>query len=245
MYLIDDFKFFINIRQTAAQQYGNTLDLKQHQKTIQNLLNIHVKAKDVETLIELTDIFNQEKFQQEIEALPTPIAQAEAIANRTIRTITEKLQEDEIFYQPFSDRLKEILDQIRAQRYQDAEALLKEAKDICDRVRNRNQRDDIPEPLRYREVAQAYYGIVYSQLQTLDDDPDLSAKIAIGIDDIIQKNRIINWQKNNDVQNQMKTQMEDLLFDELNENNLSLDFEAIDTILDKCVATAVIRLPDA
>ncbi len=240
-----DFKFFVEIRQMAARQYGDTLDLKQHQKTIQNLLNTHVKAKDVQTLIELTDIFDQETFEKEIETLPNPVSKAEVIANRTIRTITEKLQEDEIFYQPFSDRLKEILDQIRAQRYQDAEALLKEAKDICDRVRNRNKRDDIPELLRHREVAQAYYGIVYSKLQILDNDPDLSAKIAIGIDDIIQKNRIINWQKNNDVQNQMKNQIEDFLFDELNENSLSLDFEAIDHILDKCVATAVIRLPDA
>ena len=73
----------------------------------------------------------------------------------------------------------------------------------------------------------------------------LSASIAVAIDDIIQQNRIINWQKNSDVQNRMKQKIEDLLFEELDKYNIELDFDEIDYILDKCVATAIIRLPDA
>ncbi|MEY2985066.1 MAG: hypothetical protein RLZZ568_1683, partial [Cyanobacteriota bacterium] len=138
-----------------------------------------------------------------------------------------------------------ILKLIREKRYQDAEALLQEAADICDQVRNRSKRDDIPASLGDREVAQAYYGIVYSQLKNHHADPELSAQIALGIDDIIQKKRIINWHKNTDTQNQMKQAIEDLLFDQLGVAKIKLDFDQIDHILDKCVGTAVIRLPDA
>jgi len=281
-----DCKFFTDIRQTAARQFGDTLDLKQHQKTIQNLLNTHIKAQDIQTLVELTDIFEVEAFQAEINSFTTPIAQAETIASRTIHTINAKFQEDETFYQPFSQRLQEILREIKEKRYQDAQTLLKEAENICNQVRNRNQREDIPPILRKNPVAQAYYGFIYKVLCELniteingdkssnkeinrDNDNEieingdnkskigingdkedkteiknLSGELASSIAEIIDNNRIVNWQTNIDVQNQMKIQIEDYLFDTLENYDIELDFDSIDFILDKCISTAIIRLPD-
>ncbi|MBD2395853.1 type I restriction endonuclease subunit R [Cyanobacterium aponinum FACHB-4101] len=246
-----DCKFFTDIRQTAARQFGDTLDLKQHQKTIQNLLNTHIKAQDVQTLVELTDIFEVEAFQKEINSFTTPVAQAEAIASRTIHTISAKFQEDETFYQPFSERLQEILREIKEKRYQDAQTLLKEAQDICNQVRNRNQRDDIPSVIRNNPVAQAYYGFIYkvlSEIKEIKGDKErknLSGELASAIAKIIDSKRIVNWQTNIDVQNQMKIQIEDYLFDTLEGYDIELDFDSIDFILDKCISTAIVRLPDA
>lgn len=245
-----DCKFFTDIRQTAARQFGDTLDLKQHQKTIQNLLNTHIKAQDIQTLVELTDIFDTEAFQKEINSFTTPIAQAETIASRTIHTITAKFQEDETFYQPFSQRLEEILREIKEKRYQDAQTLLKEAQDICNQVRNRNQREDIPPIIRNNPVAQAYYGFIYKVLSEINEikgdkeRKNLSGELASSIAQIIDSNRIVNWQTNIDVQNQMKIQIEDYLFDTLEGYDIELDFDSIDFILDKCISTAIIRLPD-
>lgn len=245
-----DCKFFTDIRQTAARQFGDTLDLKQHQKTIQNLLNTQIKAQDIQTLVELTDIFDTEAFQKEINSFTTPIAQAETIASRTIHTITAKFQEDETFYQPFSQRLEEILREIKEKRYQDAQTLLKEAQDICNQVRNRNQRENIPPIIRNNPVAQAYYGFIYkvlSEIKEIKGDKErknLSGELASSIAQIIDNNRIVNWQTNIDVQNQMKIQIEDYLFDTLEGYDIELDFDSIDFILDKCISTAIIRLPD-
>ncbi|ANV89130.1 hypothetical protein AWQ22_16200 (plasmid) [Picosynechococcus sp. PCC 7117] len=58
-------------------------------------------------------------------------------------------------------------------------------------------------------------------------------------------NCIINLQKNGDVQNRIKQKSENLLFDELDQYNIKLNFDEIDDILDRYVATAIIRLPDA
>jgi type I restriction enzyme R subunit len=244
----DDLKFFLNLRQAAAQRYTDQLDFKQYQSSIQKLLDNYVGADDVQTLIEPVDIFNEEAFKKELEQIKDPVAKAETIATRTLRTVTEKMQEDEAFYQPFSEMLQELIQRIREQRYEDASVILQKAQDICEKVRNPAQREDIPEILRDKEIPQAYYGIVRNHLSGISeqvlDIPNLSAEIALEIDQIIQSRRKIKWQENYDIQNAMKTAIEDLLFEKQDKYGFELDFDAIDIILDKCVDTAKTRLKD-
>ena len=63
------------------------------------------------------------------------------------------------------------------------------------------------------------------------------------IDEIIQAEKIVSWTSNADVQNRMKNQIEDYLHDLKQETGLSLTFEDIDLILEKCLDIARRRYP--
>lgn len=241
-----DLKFFIALRAAAARLYAEKIDFKQYQSSIQKLLDTHVKSGEIETIVDPVNIFDKEAFQAEVDAQNSPITKAETIANRTKRAIVERLKEDEAFYTPFSTMLDEIIKNIHEQRIEDANALLHRVEEIRGRVRDRKV-DDLPDRLRDRDVARAYYGIVlksFAGIGSLATDlQELSAEIALQIELIIDRHRIVNWSQNTDIQNQIKTAIEDILFEIQDEHDLELNFETIDVILAKCIEVAKVRVP--
>lgn len=270
-----DLKFFTNLRAAAARLYAERVDFKQYQNSIQKLIDTHVGTDEIETVVELVNIFDKEAFQAEIDAQESPISKAEMIANRTKRTITERLPEDPAFYTPFSKMLDEIIQSIRNQRFEDAETLLNDVEEIRDQVRDRT-RDDVPDQLQGHDVAKAYYGVVQENLAGIgslelhingqkgqspsynvkeaqveyDASPspqnplkELSADIALKIEAIVNEHRIVNWIQNSDIQNRMKTAIEDMLFEIQDDYDFELDFDIIDIILEKCIDIARIRVP--
>ena len=69
------------------------------------------------------------------------------------------------------------------------------------------------------------------------------ADAAMAIDDTILRERIVNWTTNADVQNQMRNDIEDALFDLKSRAGLDLSFDEIDVILEKCLDIARRRYP--
>ena len=270
-----DLKFFVNLRAAAARLYAERVDFKQYQESIQKLLDTHVGTDEVETVVEPVNIFDKEAFQAEVDAQDSSVTKAEMIANRTKRSITERLEQDPAFYTPFSKMLDDIIKSIREQRFDDADALLKNVEEIRDKVRDRTG-DEVPERLRDRDVAKAYYGVVqenlagigaidlHAEIATSDNNThqvaepggeygtsssikeplkELSADIALQVETIVNKHRIVNWVQNTDIQNRMKTAIEDMLFEIQDEYDFELDFDIIDIILEKCVDIARVRVP--
>ncbi len=265
-----DLQFFINLRASTARRYAEKIDFKQYQTSIQKLLDAHVESGEIETVVEPVNIFDKEAFQAEIDARSSAIAKAELIANRTKRTIIERLEEDPAFYKPFSRMLEDIINNIREQRFDDADTILQQVTEIRDKVRDRTG-DEVPEALRDRDVAKAYYGIIQENLRGIGDLPaqnnhnndgksarvqdasqtyktstslnNLSVEIALNIDQIIQDNRIVHWTQNTDIQNQMKTAIEDMLFEIQDRHSFEIDFDTIDIILAKCIDIARVRIP--
>ena len=64
------------------------------------------------------------------------------------------------------------------------------------------------------------------------------AQTALRIDEIIQRERIVNWTANLDVQNRMQIDIEDALHDFKSETGMDLSFDEIDSILEKCMDIA-------
>ena len=67
---------------------------------------------------------------------------------------------------------------------------------------------------------------------------ELAADIAVGIDGIVTARAIVNWTNNVDVQNRMKTEIEDLLFSMQDRAGVELSFDDIDVILERSISTA-------
>jgi len=240
-----DLKFFKNLRYAVRRRYAEVVEFSEYEPRIRKLIDTHVGTGEVEQITPLVNIFDEDAFTKEVEKVADPSAKADTIAHRTMRTIHEKWQEDPAFYEKLSKLLKDIIDAFRNERIHAAEYLTK-TKEIMTSVLNRTG-DDIPGSLNGREVAKAFFGTVKNVLESHTreglDLENIAADVSIGIDDILEKKRIVNWTTNTDVQNQMRNEMEDFLFELNEEHELKVSFDDIDAILEQCLDIFRVRRP--
>ncbi|HRY83773.1 MAG TPA: hypothetical protein P5533_03970, partial [Candidatus Cloacimonadota bacterium] len=90
-----------------------------------------------------------------------------------------------------------------------------------------------------------YFGVINSILEQteLPGKEDILADLALELDRIIEADRIVDWVNNVDIQNKMKIDMEDCIYEYMQANSFKLGFEAIDDILEKCIDIAQHRRP--
>ena len=239
-----DLKYFMQLRASVARRYAETVDFKQYQGAIQKLLDTYVGSGEVETLVEPVSILDKDAFAEELAAVHDPRAKAEMIANRVRRTIHEHLDEDPVFYKRFSELIDKALADAEAERISQLD-LLATMKDIGDRVRDRRAYEDVPQILRARDVAKSYYDVLRDQFGSagLSIPEAEAATLAAIVDDIIMSKRKVDWTDDIDVQNQMKTAIEDELFVFKKANGFKLDFDTIDRLLDRIIDVARRRVP--
>ena len=240
----DDLTMFLKLRLAVMERYSDAVDYRQYEGQIQKLIDTHVTTEKVEIITELVNIFDKEKFQQEVESTMGTAAKADKIASRTAKHISEKMEEDPAFYKRFSQMLRETIDEYEAKRIDEAQYLSR-VQEIMESVLSRTD-SDIPESLREKDVAKAFYGIVTEDLSEKFDDEttrrQVAADSAIAIDDIIQGLTKVDWQQNVDIPKKMIHLIGDHLIDEVRDKyQISVSFEEIDKIADACVAVAKLR----
>lgn len=239
-----DLAFFMKLRTAVRRRYAEVVDFKEYEAKIQKLIDTHVLTGAVEKVTTLVNIFDQDAFLKELERLEGTASKADTIAHRTKKTIEERMDEDPAFYRKFSELLEEAIRAFREQRLADRDYLAK-VSTIADAIRTRKD-DSLPELIRQREVAKAFFGVVSEALAKHQAVGDLKAAVAdaaVRIDEAILRERIVNWTTNTDVQNRMRNDIEDILFDLKAQTGLGLRFDEIDAILDKCLDIARRRYP--
>ena len=238
-----DLHFFQKLRVSVKKRYAEEIDYKEYESKIQKLIDTYIKSDDILQITPLVDIFDKDKFEAEVNKIDSPRARADTIANRTKKTIVEKWEEDPAFYKRFSKLLEETIEEFMAKRLSDA-AYLEKVTEIMNSVRNRTG-DDIPEKLEHREVAKAFYGLVYeviSKFESNDYEPrDFSADIGLEIDDIIQNSLVVDWINNTDIQNMMLNRIEEYLYGVKDKYGIALSYDDIDTIMEQSLNVAKTR----
>ncbi len=239
-----DLTFFIQLRIAVLQRYSDVVDYKQYEGQIQKLIDTHIETEGVETITGLVNIFDKEKFQQEVENTIGKAARADKIASRTAKHITEKMEEDPAFYKKFSEMLKDAIADYESKRINEAQYLNK-TKDIMEAVLSHTD-EDLPSSLQNSDVARAFYGITNQELLDKINDPltrkHISANTALAIDDIILSLVKVNWQNEVDIPKKMVHLIGDFLIDEVRDvYNLQISFKEIDEIAFNCVNVAKIR----
>jgi type I restriction enzyme R subunit len=139
--------------------------------------------------------------------------------------------------------LEEAIEAFRQRRLSDAE-YLKRVTQIMQSVVNRTG-DNIPVPLRQLDVAKAFYGVILDTLgkQEIEEArrSEVGVEASIGIDEIIRRMTIVNWETNADVQNQMRNLIEDYLFELKGTYGIPLTFDNVDVIMEQCLDIARVR----
>lgn len=234
-----DLAFFANLRASVRRRYAEVVDFKEYEARIQKLIDTHVSTGSVETVTTLVNIFDQDAFLKEIEKIEGTASKADTIAHRIKRTIEERMDDDPAFYRRFSEMLEDAIRAFRERRLADRDYLSR-VTEIADSIRSRKE-DDLPEAIRQRDAARAFYGILRELLAGHDVPDDMSKPVAAAaarIDDAILNERIVNWTTNADVQNRMRTEIEDALFDLRSDTGVDLTFDEIDSILERCLEIA-------
>lgn len=234
-----DLKYFVRLRASVARRYAETVDFRQYQAPIQKLIDTYVGAGEVETIVQPVDIFDREAFKREVAQFTSPEAKAEVIANRIRHTIHERIDEDPVFYRKLSEMLEDTWDRYRRERYEQLD-LLNRMESILSRAQSQERADSAPKVLEGRPVARTYYDIASEELtgagaQLSHDDV---AHLALAIDDIIDQLKIVHWEQNTDIQNQMRIRIEDELFRFKGAQRIELSYDAMDRLMDSCLEVA-------
>jgi type I restriction enzyme, R subunit len=238
-----DLTFFHNLRASVKQRYAETIDYKDYEKKIRKLIDTHIQSPEVRPITELVNIFDRDRFAEEVEKIEGTAAKADTIANRTKRTITERMDLDPAFYKRFSKMIDETIKAYKEGRISELQ-YLDTVTDAMDRVRSRED-DTTPIELRRTKHAAAYYGLIRETAGNYFTDADrerlmgIATEMALCIDQIIEKHKIRDWVRNTDIQNQMKGEIEDYIFDEIQgRHNIQIDMIMLDEILDNMIELA-------
>ncbi|PXA04624.1 restriction endonuclease subunit R [Coraliomargarita sinensis] len=239
---VDDLRFFAELRSSVRRRFTAEVDVRPYEQRIQKILNLNTVSSEVSQLTELVDIFDREAFQRELEKAGSEKSKADTIISRTKKTISEKWDEDPVFYERFSRMLDKILEDYRQKRLSDADRL-KKAQEVMEAVRDRTG-DDIPAVLRNKEIAKAYFGWAHKRLENYAEDAsnfkDVAAQLAVDIEGNIDRLRIVNWKENDDVKNEMSNAIEDAVLG----TGLKVPFDELDELIKDIIDIATKRLPN-
>lgn len=239
----NDLKFFLNLRVSLKSRYAESIDRKEYEAKIQKLIDTYVTSDEIIQVTEPVDIFDTEKFRAEVEKKVSTRSKADTIAYRISRTISEKWDDDPIFYKKLSELLKEAIAKYSKQIMDEAERLkndnayLNRVTEILTMARTRTG-DDIPISILNNEVAKAFYGVVFEKIKKYDATKDSAAELALKIDKIILDNQYVDWIKNTDLQNKIINDIEDVLFEFKDTNKIDITFDDIDFIIDESMKIA-------
>lgn len=246
----EDLTMFLKLRLAVVERYSDEIDYKQYEGQIQKLIDTHITTEKIETITELVNIFDKDKFQKEVENTTGKAAKADKIASRTAKHISEKMDEDPAFYKKFSQMLKETIADYEAKRLNEAQ-YLNNVQDIMNNVLAHTD-NEIPEQLNDRDIAKAFYGLTVEALsEKIQDDivrKEVAIQTALQIDDLIQDSvldrgkPIVDWQYKTSITGKLLIKIGDYLIDEVRDKyNVDFSFKDMDKIAEDCIEVAKIR----
>jgi type I restriction enzyme R subunit len=236
----DDLKFFRSLRASVQQRYAETIDYSQYEKQIRKVMDSHIQAPDVEVITQLVNVFDVDAFDEEVERRVGPAAKADTIANRVVKTIHEKMDEDPIFFGKFAELVQKAINDYRHQRISDAE-YLQLVSEYLQTVRQGHEKE-LPEKLRGCREAPAYYGVIGEVLEEeklkKSQRKQIATDMAIAIEDIISRLKCRDWTTREDVLKDMQNAIDDFLFDFREEKKFDMTTAEMDEIIERCLAIA-------
>ncbi len=244
----EDFAMFLKLRSAVQERYSDTIDYKQYVGQIQKLIDTHIESGEVKIITELVNIFDKEKFAEEVEKITGKAAKADTIASRTAKHISESMDTDPAFYKKFSQLLKETISAYEQGRIDEAEYLSR-VTEYMENVLSHSD-SDIPASLQNNNAAKAYFGLSLEIYKMVIDDQDidikqLSLESANAIDAIVKQyvladgQVVVDWQNKGQLIGKMKLDIGDYIFDEIRRKySIFLSFTDIDKIVDSGVEVA-------
>lgn len=237
------FVFFSKVRRSVKIRYCDAIDNSEYEPLMQNLLDTHLSVAGLKQLTNPVDILNKDDFERELQELGTLRAKADAITSRLSRSISAKYEENPAYYDSFSKRIKDALEQYKEKVISEAEYLAK-MKSIMEDYHTGKSTVSYPERIKHNVHAQAFYGVLtalFDDAQVDDITPDFAAEIAEEITAIIAKHSQVDWTNNQTIHDRISQDIDDLFYEYEKNRNVILDFDIIDKIIENVKTVALRR----
>lgn len=217
-------KKFQELKKTAALQYGDHVELHKYQLELIKILDENIRAGEAEVLTGEIEITDRNKLNAAIEELGSDTSKAEAIAAQTERRISERREQDEALYDRFSQRIKQILEDMHAKKMADIVAL--EQLRLIDEEVEQKKDSDVPESVQSVKGADILYRNLKNQLFGVSAETYERAVLALT--SIIQQSATVDWWRTYEAKRQMRSRLDDYLYEELH----ITDYDRIEKIID-------------
>lgn len=239
----DCFVFFSKVRRSVKIRYCDAIDNSEYEPLMQNLLDTHLSVAGLKQITSPVDILNKDDFERELEELGSLHAKADAITSRLSKSISAKYEENPAYYDSFSKRIKDALDQYKEKVISEAEYLAK-MRSILEDYRSGKSSVSYPERIKHNVHAQAFYGVItalFDDAQVEGMTPDFAAEIAEEITAIIAKHSCVDWTNNQTIHNRISQDIDDLFYAYEKGQGLVLSFDLIDKVIENVKTVALRR----
>ena len=237
------FIFYSKVRRSVKIRYADVIDNREYEKQMQNLLDTHMSVVGIKQITNPVDILNKEELEKELEELGSLRSKADAITSHMTKSIKTHHDENPAYYDSFSKRIKEALEDYKNRVISEAEYLDK-MKSIMADYRKGTTNISYPEKIKGNVHAQAFYGVITA---ILDDEIDINANldivsdISLEVTTIIQNHDTVDWQTNKEIHNKIAQDIDDMFYRLEKENDFLIDFDTIDKIIENVITVALRR----
>jgi type I restriction enzyme R subunit len=217
-----DLKRFVEIKKTTQLVLAEKVDFSKYKDQIMKLLDKYVSAGDVEVLSKEISLSDMHEFNQYIEDENNGLSdksKADAILAQTRKVLRERYElQDEVFYGKFSEFIEKLLNDLKIAKKEDLASLLSQAKEIQKKVSDYED-NDIPQNMRNAKVYHPFYRNIQKFFTTTGDAYTQIIEHIVGL---IKSSKVVDFQNNLNVKRKIFNELEDYLFDEVDEK-LSAD----------------------
>jgi len=237
-----DFKAFHHLRQAVQRRYAETIDYGEYEQRIRGLIDTHIASTDVLAITKQVNIFDAEAFAEEVERVHGAAAKADTIANRIKKTLIERMEQDPATFRRFSQMIDDTIQAYREGRLSEAE-YLEQVSSALEQLQT-GALADVPEQLSSRPDARAFWSTLrelpvgYNAAGSTPVSATALADVALDLEQLIAKRKVRDWTRNLDVQNRMRNDIEDYLYEWRATAGIDLPTADIDRILDAIVELA-------
>lgn len=238
----DTFILFSKIRRGVKIRYCDAIDNSEYEPLMQNLLDTHLSVAGLKQITSPVDILNKAGLEKELEELGSLRAKADAIHSKMTKSISEKYDENPAYYDSFSKRIKEALQEYTDKVVTESEYLGKMRSIMEDYLRGTTD-ISYPEAIKDNVHAQAFFGVVTAIFSEYDTgvSADVAADISLEITGIIERHSKIDWTHNKTIHDRIAQDIDDLFFNYEKEQGLKLPFDVIDKVIENIKTVALRR----
>jgi type I restriction enzyme R subunit len=238
-----ELKFYQELRAAVKYRYSDSMDHKEYESKMRNLMDTYIAAEDVIQITAPVDILNEEEFEEEILRLASPRAKADAIRTRMTKSINQKWDENPTYYKKFSIRIEEIIAGYKEKRISDAD-YFERMNDLKEDYRKGYSGTSYSVKIKHNIHAQSFYGVTKDILREKYDIYELDdalADLSLDMDMVIEKNSKVDWHDNPDVHKAISKSIDDLLYMFKKKYLPDLTYDQIDRIIDTIKTVALRR----
>ena len=237
------FIFYSKVRRSVKMRYADALDNTAYERQMQNLLDTHMSVAGIRQITNPVDILDRDGLEKELAELGSLRSKADAIVSHMTKSIKVNRDENPAYYDSFSKRIKEALDDYKNRVVNEAEYLEK-MQSIMEDYRKGTVNITYPEKIKGNLHAQAFYGVISAILDDVMDigeNMDVISDISLEVTRILNEHNMVDWQTNTDIHKKIAQDIDDLFYELEQTKGFHVEFEVVDKIIENVITVAMRR----